>query len=132
MMASATRVTVKTMIGAMPVTQNMLNQNPRSLGAGNDDRADIVLAVLGHDIGAYDTGNLRSVHKADGEDDRRHGVAQDGDEDGREGDARMDMMMSKIRMIVSETALRETAARAPTTEPQTRAMAVAPKPIISE
>ena len=44
----------------------------------------------------------------------------------------MDMMMSKIRMIVSETALRETAARAPTTEPQTRAMAVAPKPIISE
>ena len=44
----------------------------------------------------------------------------------------MDMMMSKIRMIVSETALRETAARAPTTEPQTRAMAVAPKPMISE
>ena len=44
----------------------------------------------------------------------------------------MDMMMSRIRMIVSETALRETAARAPTTEPQTRAMAVAPKPMISE
>ena len=54
------------------VTQNMLDQNPRSLGAGNDDRADIVLAVLGHDVGAHDTGNLRSVHKADGEDDRRH------------------------------------------------------------
>ena len=70
------------------VTQNMLDQNPRSLGAGNDDRADIVLAVLGHDVGAHDTGNLRSVHKADGEDDRRHGVAQDGDEDGSEGDAR--------------------------------------------
>ena len=69
------------------VTQNMLDQNPRSLGAGNDDRADIVLAVLGHDVGAHDTGNLRSVHKADGEDDRRHGVAQDGDEDSREGDA---------------------------------------------
>ena len=32
----------------------------------------------------------------------------------------------------SWAALRETAARAPTTEPQTRAMAVAPKPIISE
>ena len=44
----------------------------------------------------------------------------------------MDMMMSRIRMIVSETALRETAARAPTMEPQTRAMAVAPKPMISE
>ena len=66
----------------------MLDQNPRSLGAGNDDRADIVLAILGHDVGAHDTGNLRSVHKADGEDDRRHGVAQDRDENGREGDAR--------------------------------------------
>ena len=44
----------------------------------------------------------------------------------------MDMMMSRIRMIASEIDLRETAARAPTTEPQTRAMAVAPKPIISE
>ena len=44
----------------------------------------------------------------------------------------MDMMMSRIRMIISETDLRETAARAPTTEPQTRAMAVAPKPMISE
>lgn len=110
----------------------MLDQNPRSLGAGNDDRADIVLAVLGHDVGAHDTGNLRSVHKADGEDDRRHGVAQDGDEDGREGDARDghdDVQDTHDRL---ETALRETAASAPTTEPQTRAMAVAPKPIISE
>ena len=70
------------------VTQDMLDQNPRSLGTGNDDRADIVLAVLGHDVGAHDTGDLRGVHKADGEDDRRHGVAQDGDEDGGEGDAR--------------------------------------------
>ena len=70
------------------VTQNMLDQNPRSLGAGNDDRANIVLAVLGHDVGAHDTGDLRGVHKADGEDDRRHGVAKDGDEHGGEGDAR--------------------------------------------
>ena len=110
----------------------MLDQNPRSLGAGNDDRADIVLAVLGHDIGAYDTGNLRSVHKADGEDDRRHGLPRMETKTAARAMPGMDMMMSKIRMIVSETALRETAARAPTTEPQTRAMAVAPKPIISE
>ena len=70
------------------VTQNMLDQNPRSLGAGNDDRTDIVLAVLGHDVGTHDTGDLRSVHKADGENDRRHGIAQDGDENGCEGDTR--------------------------------------------
>ena len=44
----------------------------------------------------------------------------------------MDIMISRMRMIASETDLRETAARAPTTEPQTRAIAVAPKPMISE
>ena len=70
------------------VAQNMLDQNPRSLGAGHDDRADIVLAVLGHDVGAHDTGDLRGVHKADRKDDRRHGIAQDGNEDGCEGDTR--------------------------------------------
>ena len=44
----------------------------------------------------------------------------------------MDMIMSRMRMTTSETALRLTAAMAPMTEPQTSAMAVAPKPMISE
>ena len=43
-----------------------------------------------------------------------------------------DMMTSRMRMMVSETALRETAARAPRMEPSTSAMNVAPKPMTSE
>ena len=43
-----------------------------------------------------------------------------------------DMMMSSTRMMTSDTALRETAAMAPTIEPHTSAMAVAPKPMSSE
>ncbi len=43
-----------------------------------------------------------------------------------------DMMMSRTRMITSDTHLRETAAMAPMTEPQTSAMRVAPKPMTSE
>ena len=43
-----------------------------------------------------------------------------------------DMMMSRMRMMTSETALRETAAMAPMMEPKTSAKAVAPKPMISE
>ena len=43
-----------------------------------------------------------------------------------------DMMMSQMRMMTSETHLRETAAIAPTIEPATRANAVAPRPITSE
>ena len=42
------------------------------------------------------------------------------------------MMMSQMRMITSETHLRDTAAMAPTMEPATRANAVAPKPMTSE
>ena len=43
-----------------------------------------------------------------------------------------DMMMSRMRMMTSETALRETAARAPTMEPSTRAKSTEPKPMTSE
>ena len=43
-----------------------------------------------------------------------------------------DMMMSSRRMMTSDTALRETAATAPTLEPHTSANRVAPKPMTSE
>ena len=43
-----------------------------------------------------------------------------------------DMIMSRRRMMTSETALRDTAARAPMTEPHTSANRVAPKPMTSE
>ena len=43
-----------------------------------------------------------------------------------------DMMMSRTRMMTSETLLRATAAMAPTIEPKNRANRVAPKPITKE
>mgnify|MGYP007091922289 CR=1 FL=1 len=43
-----------------------------------------------------------------------------------------DMMMSRMRMMTSETPLRATAAMAPTMEPHTSANRVAPKPMIRE
>ena len=43
-----------------------------------------------------------------------------------------DMMMSRMRMMTSETHLRVTAARAPTMEPVTSAKRTAPKPMTSE
>ena len=65
----------------------MLHENPRGAGAGDDDRADVVLAVLGHHVGADDARDLRRIHEADREDDGRDGVAQDEHQDCREGDA---------------------------------------------
>ena len=43
-----------------------------------------------------------------------------------------DMMMSRTRMMMLEIHERVTAARAPMMEPNTRANAVAPRPITSE
>ena len=43
-----------------------------------------------------------------------------------------DMITSRTRMMTSDTHLRVTAARAPTTEPVTSAKSVAPKPMTSE
>ena len=43
-----------------------------------------------------------------------------------------DMMMSRMRMMTSDTHLRETAATAPMMEPVTSANSVAPKPMTSE
>ena len=43
-----------------------------------------------------------------------------------------DMMTSRTRMMTSETPLRATAAMEPIIEPQTKAKAVAPRPITRE
>ena len=43
-----------------------------------------------------------------------------------------DITMSQMRMMTSETHLRDTAAIAPTMEPATSANAVAPRPITNE
>ena len=43
-----------------------------------------------------------------------------------------DMMTSRMRMMTSETHLRETAAIEPMIEPRINANAVAPRPMISE
>lgn len=58
--------------------------------AGPDDLlgGDVVLPVLGEDVGAYDAGEGGRVDEGDGEDDHRDAGAEHGDEDGRERDRR--------------------------------------------
>ena len=73
--------------GSHAVAHDVLPQDPRGAGAGDDDCADVVLVVLAHDVGAHDAGDLRDVQKADGEDERRHGVAEHHDEGGGKRDA---------------------------------------------
>lgn len=70
------------------VAHHMLVENPRGAGAGDDDRAHVVLAVLADDVRAHDAGDLRHVQDADGCDDAEHGLAENRDEHGGEGDAR--------------------------------------------
>ena len=118
--------------GRDAVAQDVLNEDPGSLGTGHDDRANVVLAVFGNDVCTHDTGDLRRVHEADGEDDGWHGVAEDQTKTAARAMPGTDMMMSSRRMMTSDTALRETAATAPTMEPHTRANKVAPKPMTSE
>ena len=78
------------------VAQDVLDEDPGGAGAGDDHRADVVLAVRGHDVRANDTRQLRDVDEGDRTDDDHHeacrvtrlgeGSPKNEDRHGRHGD----------------------------------------------
>ena len=78
------------------VAQDVLDEDPGGAGARDDHRADVVLAVRGHDVRANDTRQLRDVDEGDRTDDDHHeacrvtrlgeGSPKNEDRHGRHGD----------------------------------------------